>query len=260
MSADGRGLGPGPTVEAVVDPSLPAPGPKGPVHEPRATPGMDLSAIRDPSGRRTEGETGSAQRRRPGVERPPAASPSHAPRAGNGTGLETAIDPEGRPAADAAPLAGSVPTSAGGGLVSTPAASPATVPAPAALTHATLAPLVVEIAERHGAGSVELALAPEELGWVRLHLQTRGDHVHVTLSVERPDTADLLRRSIDQFASDLRDAGYAHASFGFSGWGERPPERDEPPHRPAPYAEDRAPRQTFQRSEAVARGGLDLRL
>jgi len=63
---------------------------------------------------------------------------------------------------------------------------------------------------------VELALSPEELGRVRLTLQTSETSMNVLVTVERPETLELLRRNIDLLANELRDAGYDDVSFAFA--------------------------------------------
>ncbi|MGB3148199.1 MAG: flagellar hook-length control protein FliK [Paracoccaceae bacterium] len=69
---------------------------------------------------------------------------------------------------------------------------------------------------------VELTLSPEELGRVRMTLAASGEAgLTLTISADRPETIDLMRRHIDQLAQDFRDLGYRNLSFNFS--------RDEQP-------------------------------
>ncbi len=83
------------------------------------------------------------------------------------------------------------------------------------------APRVVEaIAQAARALSdrpVELTLNPEELGRVKLTLQGSDGAMSVQLTVERPETLELLRRHIDLLAADLRQAGYERLTFAFAG-------------------------------------------
>ena len=109
---------------------------------------------------------------------------------------------------DGGALAGAVPGS------SAPLGA-GTAPGQTTPTHA-LGPMIASAASR-GEGTLDVALAPEELGRVTFHLQPRGDRIHVVLVAERTETMDLMRRSVDQFAADLRAAGFADASFSFSG-------------------------------------------
>ncbi len=66
---------------------------------------------------------------------------------------------------------------------------------------------------------IELTLNPEELGRVRLTLNSAEGAMAVSITVERPDTLDLLRRNIDILAQQLRDIGYQNLSFSFAGQG-----------------------------------------
>jgi|GEM_PF-3885912 hypothetical protein len=73
--------------------------------------------------------------------------------------------------------------------------------------------------ESQGAGksTIDLQLAPEELGRVRLRLTSHEGVVAVTVLAERPETLDLLRRHIETLARGLLDVGYQEARFAFSG-------------------------------------------
>jgi hypothetical protein len=71
-------------------------------------------------------------------------------------------------------------------------------------------------------GPTEIALAPEELGLVRLTLQPdpgNPERVVVMLSFERPETMELFRRHADQLSDALRNAGYAQSEIGFGQYG-----------------------------------------
>lgn len=67
-------------------------------------------------------------------------------------------------------------------------------------------------------GSTDLALAPEELGKVRLKLKPDAgnpDRMVVMITFERPETLELFRRHAGELADALRSAGYAGADIGF---------------------------------------------
>lgn len=128
---------------------------------------------------------------------------------------------------------------------------------------ATVAPMLVETARAVPDAPVTLTLTPEDLGSLKFEMQSRGDTIHVALTVERPETLDMLRRHVDQLTGEFRQAGFAGASFSFSGgWGsggagggqERAagagyvPRAEETDERPLP------------RPGKPVRGGLDLRL
>jgi hypothetical protein len=69
-------------------------------------------------------------------------------------------------------------------------------------------------------GTVELSLSPEELGRVRLRLHPSEAGLSVTITAERPETLDLLRRNIDLLARDFREIGYEGTQFEFAQGGQ----------------------------------------
>jgi len=117
--------------------------------------------------------------------------------------------------------------------------------------------------------AVEVSLAPEELGKVRMTLQTQLSSILVAIHADRPETVDLLRRNIDMLARDFRDLGYSDVSFSFGGQTgsdtsayRPPPEFETPAYRaetepPARFATAARVTQTAVRDSAV---GLDLRM
>lgn len=77
-------------------------------------------------------------------------------------------------------------------------------------------------ATAQGRNSIELRLNPEELGTVRLRLESVGDALSVSVQAERDETLDLMRRNIDLLSQQLRDIGYDTARFVFSQGGSTP--------------------------------------
>lgn len=115
-------------------------------------------------------------------------------------------------------------------------------------------------------GGTEIRLDPADLGRVRLQLQTTDTAVTLVITVERPETLDLIRRNLDHLAQDLRALGFADIGLSLSGEGaqdRRGGDQPLPPGQPvrAPVAE-RAAETTPAPipAAALARGGLDLRL
>lgn len=80
-------------------------------------------------------------------------------------------------------------------------------------------------------GPVTLTLRPEELGTLRFEVTQTEHGLHIHLSVEQPQTLDLLRRQGEQLLADLRQAGFAGASLSFAGEGaqDAPPQQREQP-------------------------------
>ncbi len=163
-----------------------------------------------------------------------------------------------------------------GGGFSLPATSAAlgTAPSaggPAAAMPQLAAQLIHSLPQRSD-GMTEIALSPDELGHVRVTLQTDSqnpDRMIVMLNFERAETLDLFRRHADQLAEALQDAGYSGVNIGFgqsygndsSGRADQPPGLPEPdrsdpnPSPPTPSLGLSGDRPALQPS-----GTLDLRI
>ncbi len=115
-----------------------------------------------------------------------------------------------------------------------------------------------------GAGNAtEILLDPEELGRVRLSLQPGDMSMVVVIQADRPETADLMRRHIDQLAQEFRSLGYQDVSFSFGQGRDRP--RPEPPQGNHHDSGPAAPHEMIAAEPAspartTAAGHLDLRL
>ncbi|WP_207100546.1 flagellar hook-length control protein FliK [Paracoccus shandongensis] len=113
-------------------------------------------------------------------------------------------------------------------LLADPAAGPApalsrdeaAVPAEMRLAKPAALPVARQIAEAVVTARddvIEIALAPEELGKIRMVLTGPDHNPHVTVWVERPEVLDQLRRNAAFLQECLGDAGMADASFEFQG-------------------------------------------
>ncbi|MCL6284676.1 flagellar hook-length control protein FliK [Ruegeria sp. 2012CJ41-6] len=119
---------------------------------------------------------------------------------------------------------------------------------------------------RRGDGSFEIALNPEELGRVRVAMKPGDGIMTLMIAAERPETLDLMRRHIDQLASEFRELGYSAVHVDLSGAddGDRQPDHGTEPG--ADIAQDGdmdAPELAATAHPALSRGsstGLDLRL
>jgi flagellar hook-length control protein FliK len=119
---------------------------------------------------------------------------------------------------------------------------------------AALADQLILLVQAPPQGSVTLTLAPEDLGTLRFDVQHVADSISVHLTVERPETLDLLRRHADHLAEAFRQAGFSGASFTFGGGDGG--QRDRPPTpSTAQWSETTPP--TAERHVA---GLLDMRL
>lgn len=114
-------------------------------------------------------------------------------------------------------------------------------------------------------GQVEVVLNPVELGRVTLMLGAEGDPGHLGLYVERPETADLIRRHSDQLLRELGDNGMPEARLDLlrqDGQGQhRGGGFRRAPHAPAAAPEGaRAVSADRPASPAATPSRLDIRL
>lgn len=113
-------------------------------------------------------------------------------------------------------------------------------------------------------GTLEVTLRPEELGRLSLSFNGDGNTLSVSLSADRPETLDLIKRNLALLEQDLRDLGYDSLNFAFDDGGGRDGQSDDP-RDPAtaagqsPATEDAQP-PNANLSAHAARGGVDLRL
>ncbi|MEL6959537.1 MAG: flagellar hook-length control protein FliK [Pseudomonadota bacterium] len=166
------------------------------------------------------------------------------------------LDPEAElsiPAISTSPLAGST--------------GPAS-PVPTSPTAPAIAHQIAHAAQGIGAGhSTEIKLNPAELGSVRIVMTTQETGLIVSLMVERPETADLMRRHIDSLMQEFEALGYDDVSFDFDGRGT---ESSDPDAHVASGDDDRPALESDQTAEAVTNAprrvatpsstGLDLKL
>lgn len=188
------------------------------------------------------------------------------PRPDEGPATALAFSPTPSPAADPPATAGEA-VLALAQILATPVAPSALVSALPVTPHSkSLAATLIEHARNGSTESVELSLAPDELGRLRMSLQPEGDVMRVLLSAERPETIDLMRRHADQLAQEFRQAGFSGATLSFGQWGAggaAHPQAQVQATAPAAPATVANPLPTAPPpgGQAVAGvGGLDLRL
>jgi flagellar hook-length control protein FliK len=116
-------------------------------------------------------------------------------------------------------------------------------------------------AVRDGHSHAEVLLNPAELGRIRFDLITQGDQVQVTLSVERPETLDLLRTNAEALRQEFREVGLNADMLNFGEWAQRAPPRDQP-QAPPDQVTSAAPPLAIPTPyvKPVHASGLDLRL
>jgi len=111
-------------------------------------------------------------------------------------------------------------------------------------------------------GTTVIRLNPDELGHVRMTLKTVDGAMAMTIIAERPETADLMRRSINDLAREFQSLGYNNLSFDFSG-------NETADQNSAPFVETKnendaqsteLPNQQLRPHDDTANGRLNLRL
>lgn len=113
-------------------------------------------------------------------------------------------------------------------------------------------------------GPIDIALDPPELGRVRLSLVEVNGVMTLSITAERPETADLMRRHLSLLADEFARQGLDAPSVDISGGGQggRQPRDDE--HTRAPEGHDhpinRSLSPVIGAPLQVAASGLDLRL
>lgn len=124
-----------------------------------------------------------------------------------------------------------------------------------------IAPQIAVALEGRSETPVEISLAPEELGRLRIRLSPEGDTVRVLVQVERPETLDLLRRNGDVLMQELKAAGFAGGNLSFSAWGGTTQGNPTPQHDQQAEGEALAlPNPTPPAPPRIAPAqGLDLR-
>jgi|GEM_PF-5053433 len=112
----------------------------------------------------------------------------------------------------------SVVPDARSGHVPSPASAPVV---DARAVSAALAPVVAQqvaiAVHKAPGGVVEIILNPEELGRVRVSMQAQDGVMTMTITTERGETQELMRRHIDALAQEMRALGYRDVGFNFQG-------------------------------------------
>jgi hypothetical protein len=110
----------------------------------------------------------------------------------------------------------------------------------------------------------EVSLRPDELGHVRISIDRSAGETTVTLTADRPETLDLLRRHVDLLASELRGAGVHNCNFQFGqgqgGAAHGPPASFGQAEDGESVGPAEPPSPSSGPVPSVRGGGLDLRL
>ena len=137
-----------------------------------------------------------------------------------------------------------------------PIAAPKLILVPAQTVQHIAEQIVVSVA-KDDSGTTEIALDPEELGRVRLHMTVTDQTVQIVIAAERPETSDLMRRHLDVLQQEFRSLGFQSVDLGFADDGGRntPKETPKPTHIAVEIPPEDAPPQL-----QLVSSGVDIRL
>jgi len=146
---------------------------------------------------------------------------------------------------------------------------PVFTPAPAASPAMAqqVAAQIAEISRPLPDGPLELSLQPEELGRLKLSFSGTEAGLLITVTAERPETLELMRRHIEILSQEMRRLGHEGTQFSFGGEEGAPGGQSGGGNGPpAQTLVDEAERVTRPASPVVGetpmalQAGLDLRL
>jgi flagellar hook-length control protein FliK len=116
--------------------------------------------------------------------------------------------------------------------------------------------IVVSVA-KDDSGTTEIALDPEELGRVRLHMTVTDQTVQIVIAAERPETSDLMRRHLDVLQQEFRSLGFQSVDLGFADEGGRNSPKEAP--KPTHIAVE-VPPEELSPTQQIKTTGVDIRL
>ncbi|WP_458791920.1 flagellar hook-length control protein FliK [Yoonia sp. MH D7] len=128
--------------------------------------------------------------------------------------LQSEIELEGSGDRDFAPMGGGERN----GIISF-GVSDAKVASQAQVATAVAQQLAVAVQKNSG-GATELVLNTTEIGRVSLSMTTHDGVLSMTITTERPETLDLMRRHIETLAQEFRELGFDDVSFSFHEQGQ----------------------------------------
>ena len=149
------------------------------------------------------------------------------------------------------------------GAMADPSRGQMPLPAEAAVAAANIRQIVGALAGASGPDRIELRLDPPELGRVSIDLAMGNDRVTATVSAERPETLEFLRRHADLLHRELGASGFGSTDVAFgdrrgAGQGSGSLSNAEPEPSPSQTAV-RQPA-ALARSAPTVAGRLDIRL
>ncbi|MGB0960615.1 MAG: flagellar hook-length control protein FliK, partial [Halocynthiibacter sp.] len=107
---------------------------------------------------------------------------------------------------------------------------------------------------------LEIALSPEELGRVRMTLHAQDTSLLVSIEAERFETAELMRRHMEELEQEFKELGYGDVSFDFgqSRGEDNAPRQENSTGRLEPMADDEI--LDVRGAEVMTGDRIDIRL
>ena len=139
---------------------------------------------------------------------------------------------------------------------SIPIAAPKPILVPAQTVQHIAEQIVVSVAN-DDTGTTEVALDPEELGRVRLHMTVKDQTVQIVIAAERPETSDLMRRHLGVLQQEFRSLGFQSIDLGFADEGGRNSPKEAP--KPTHIAVE-VPPEDLSPVQQITTTGVDIRL
>ena len=107
--------------------------------------------------------------------------------------------------------------------------------------------------------TAEISLQPEELGRVRMTLSQSEQGLSLVVTLERPETLDLMRRHIDQLIQEFRKMGHDGVGFEFRQEGGKNSNHFKE-KQPNTASSDMISQTVNETVQAHVKTGLDMRL
>ncbi len=119
--------------------------------------------------------------------------------------------------------------------------------------------IAVAVTERAGRPT-EISLNPEELGRVRMTMSVVDTAITLTVSAERQETTDLLRKHIETLSQEFQELGYNDISFSFGQRENSPQAEQSETDGSYDQADDTEEVRFQQQIRIVGTSGLDIKL
>ncbi len=112
---------------------------------------------------------------------------------------------------------------------------------------------------RDSGGKIDVSLSPEELGRLTIKLDHTPQGNHFTLSAERGDVQELIRRQIEALQNEFRSMGFENATFAFE---QQNDAQDDPEnmHSNRSGIQISTSEEIVEKRQFAPKSGLDIRI